>query len=621
MQDEPSARLDELWPGLSLVRAGYLTAGLVRRGDRALVVDPGAAGVPEAAGARVVWALATHYHRDTCSGLARCHDAGARIAVPASERDLVERVEARWTHPTVQFHRYEFRTGTTMLCRSVRVDLALDDGVALDWAEGSTITAVGTPGHTDGGLSYVLDAGGVRVAFVGDLVCGDGQFWELWSLQGPLPDDPVGSLDYHAWCGRARQSIRSLERLLAGYTPDVLIPAHGGPIERPREALARLHDRTERLLANYFSTSALRWYFPEWTARQAPTGAADPIPGALVDAPAWLRVGPKTTRAIVAPSGHAIVCDCWSQDVAETIAGWLVDGSVAKVDAIWISHYHDDHVGGIPELARLTGCEVWAHEAVAGIVQNPSAYAMPCLDPTPVKLDRVLREGERVDWEGFRLTAHDFPGQTLYHSALLVERDGARLLVGGDAFTPTGIDDYCAQNRNLVAPGRGYMKCLDLLDRLDPVPLVNMHVERPFTLPKLFRDRIASALRERRDILAALVPWPDPNFGLDPQWVACFPYQQRVAPGAVAWVHVRITNHAAAPIGITAALEVPESWWATGRAGRRVAAARSGSVWLACTVPADCPAGRYPLAVRISLDGRDLGQWTESLVEVAAPNR
>jgi glyoxylase-like metal-dependent hydrolase (beta-lactamase superfamily II) len=57
----------------------------------------------------------------------------------------------------------------------VDVDRPLRDGDVLSW-EHCTVTAVATPGHTDGSLSYVVDGGPIRFALVGDLVHAGGRF-------------------------------------------------------------------------------------------------------------------------------------------------------------------------------------------------------------------------------------------------------------------------------------------------------------------------------------------------------------------------------------------------------------------------------------------------------------
>ena len=49
----------------------------------------------------------------------------------------------------------------------------------------------------------------------------------------------------------------------------------------------------------------------------------------------------------------------------------------------------------------------------------------------------------------------------MYHGGLVARRDdGQTYLFVGDSFTPSGMDDYCMQNRDILRPGEGYEYCL-----------------------------------------------------------------------------------------------------------------------------------------------------------------
>jgi hypothetical protein len=111
-------------------------------------------------------------------------------------------------------------------------------------------------------------------------------------------------------------------------------------------------------------------------------------------------------------------------------------------------------------------------------------------------------------WHEFELSFFDFPGQTLYHGGLLVERDGGeKLFFAGDSFTPSGIDDYCLQNRDFAREGTGFLYCLELLDRLEkdaPLWVINQHVEPMFRFSAEQSARMRSELRKRMAILQEL---------------------------------------------------------------------------------------------------------------------
>ena len=80
--------LEKISESLYLVRDAC-NVYLVKRGDRALLIDSGDAHVLElmhAQGIRSLdWVLHTHAHRDQCQGTPRLVEAGVRVAVPEKE--------------------------------------------------------------------------------------------------------------------------------------------------------------------------------------------------------------------------------------------------------------------------------------------------------------------------------------------------------------------------------------------------------------------------------------------------------------------------------------------------------------------------------------------------------
>jgi len=148
-------------------------------------------------------------------------------------------------------------------------------------------------------------------------------------------------------------------------------------------------------------------------------------------------------------------------------------------------------------------------------------------------------------WHEFQFTFFDFPGQTLYHDGLLVEHEGPGLFFTGDSFTPSGIDDYCLQNRDFMREGEGYLYCLNLLQRLPRnIWLVNQHVDPVFRFSPEQFTRMRAELLKRTALLKGLAPWPDPNFAIDESWAAVDPYGSEARQGENLVLRVRILNHA-----------------------------------------------------------------------------
>jgi hypothetical protein len=150
---------------------------------------------------------------------------------------------------------------------------------------------------------------------------------------------------------------------------------------------------------------------------------------------------------------------------------------------------------------------------------TPGHIDLPCLTTESITDCTVVPDRHTRRWREFQLTFYDYPGQTLYHSALLVEHDnGERLFFLGDSFTPSGIDDYCLLNRNLMHEGEGYLRCLDILATLpDNCMLVNEHVSPVFQFDAPQLALMRKTLAERKALLAELFPWDDANYGIDEQ--------------------------------------------------------------------------------------------------------
>jgi metallo-beta-lactamase class B len=79
---------------------------------------------------------------------------------------------------------------------------------------------------------------------------------------------------------------------------------------------------------------------------------------------------------------------------------------LADVKYLLNSHAHFDHAGGLAELKRLSGAAVIASAGDAGTLRAGSA------DMPAVPVDRIVRDGDRVEVGGTTLAARVTPGHT-----------------------------------------------------------------------------------------------------------------------------------------------------------------------------------------------------------------
>lgn len=88
---------------------------------------------------------------------------------------------------------------------------------------------------------------------------------------------------------------------------------------------------------------------------------------------------------------------------------------LADIKILLNSHAHYDHAGGLAELKELAGAKLMATEADAELLARGGKDDFQWGDKysyKPVKADRVLRDGDRVELGEVRLTARLTPGHT-----------------------------------------------------------------------------------------------------------------------------------------------------------------------------------------------------------------
>ena len=583
-----------------------------RAGDSVLIY-----GDPSGKSAAASHVLLTHARRDLTWAAAASIRNGAVPVYPEKERELFENPAAFWSRfKTARFHDYA-QTGTKVPASPVGKGRTVKGGDVLTLGS-LRVEVLDTPGYTAGAVSYLFEQGGRRYAATGDLIYGDGQLYDLYTLQDAVPE--AKARGYHGYAARAADLIASL-RLIAARRPDVLIPARGPLITNPQQAIDKLIQRLQTVLRSHFSTDALRWYWGDDNLRiRAGKMLDNRMPDWMPMAeqsklPEWV-VPIANSRLILSAGGAAFLVDAGYSQILAKLESLRSEGRFSKLEGLWITHYHDDHTDHAAEVAQSFSAPVHYTVRMREILEHPAAFRMPCLTTNPIRNQSPEPDGRTLRWHEFELTFFDFPGQTLYHGGLRVRKDsGETLFFVGDSFTPSGMDDYSLQNRNFLREGAGYLYCLNLLEReARSAWLINQHVEPMFRYAPDEYKRMREEIARRTEALNDLFPWPDLNFGIDESWARIHPYGTEAKPGAPVPLEVRIFNHSPDRETYSISWNLPPGWKLLRSEKSVTLPPRTEGKITAAIQPAGT--GLSIVTVDLTFRNRQLREWTEAMIDV-----
>ena len=575
----------------------------IRRGDEAILIDGGSGAVADALGQigvrRAVHVLHTHHHRDQCQGSPRLHSAGAALWAPEYEAELMGDPEGLWQGRPL-LNSYSGRSDRFSPLVGLPLAGTLRDYTVWEWRD-VRLRVLPTPGHTMGACTLLWerpDAG--PVAFTGDLLYGPGKVWSMSTFQ----------YDYNG-CGGALLTVRSL-RALAAVSPSLLLPSHGEPMPDPPAAIGP----TETALREYITSRN-----PDGLAKLA-DALARPLE---VVSPHLVRDTHSVSSnwAVLSGDGHAVWIDYgYASGVYITQAGGDPGGKrpvlhgleqlaaefgVREIDAVLVTHHHDDHVAAINALRRARDIEVWAPADCADVLEHPEAYKTQCVWYEPIRVDRVLRDGESVRWRGHTFTFHSQPGHTRYAACIAFEADGRRCLAIGDQFP----HNYVYANQFALGD---YPGTVDLWRRLAPDLVLPGH--GPAQDGPEWIERFAAHAQGVDAFHRRLLPLEEVDFGAGGQAAEVYPYHATVEAGSPVDVRVRVRNPFARDGELVVRLALPEGWTATPEEARTSAGPRAEVDVAFRVTSAGVPVRRARYAVDLSAAGRPFGQVEEGFITV-----
>ncbi|MHB8955246.1 MAG: MBL fold metallo-hydrolase [Pirellulaceae bacterium] len=602
---------------------------VLREGNVALLIDLGDGSVlehlAEIGVKEVEWVLFTHHHREQCQGAPRLKGRGIRIGAPEAERAFFEAPS--------DFRKMDVRLGDAFTIHGASYVRPPIEPVSLDrtfradetftW-RGREIRCLETSGNSPGSMTYLLQQDNRRLAFSGDVML-EGAQMHTWF-------DTEWDYGFAAGIHALQKSVASL----AGQKIAWMLPSHGSPISEPTPQLHTFEEKLRRLERLY-----VRGYpVHDSVAIQDKVSQPTVIPDVVQVSPHlfkfkrpnfWPNFG-----LILADSGHALVVDCGLLETPfldQALAGLREHFGLRAIDAIVITHMHGDHFLQAPHVRDTWGAGIWALDRMVDKMEHPEwfdyaapiqAYGMKNADGsamTGVRVDRALRSGDTIAWEGYQFTVDWMPGQTEFALCLHGQIDGRHVAFTGDNIfgdpedpQQTGHEAVVAHNSGILE--EGYLYGAQYLTQLQPDLLVGGH-SYVMDRPAQFIERYRNWAVEMRTAFQALSPDNDYRYWFDPFWVRAQPYRITLRPGEWADVSLHVRNFRSAEQSHRIEVHPPADLSSEPSVLEGVIAATSRQEFtIRLQAAATAAPGIHIVAFDVTLDDRRYGEWFDLIVNV-----
>ena len=585
----------------------------MRLGQQMLVVNAGTGAWIDAMSElplRPTLLVLTHFFRDHSAGAVRA--AGEGIEVWASHWE-----DEQLSDPLGLFSRretyiiYDNQWDLFAPVEPVPVRRRLQDWEQLEVGD-ARITVIPTPGVSLGAISLLVEREGERGVFCGELIHAPGKVLRLAPLQYNYNDLPG-----------ARNLLYAIDQVRR-LRPDWLAGSTGPQvITEPQPALALLSDRLVGALE-------ARGIEPDSLAAAWSDGIEEITPHLYQS-----RHGEASTYFLVSDSGVVLSIDYGYRDGLGSGASYpyprnrraLLHGleplrerfGIERIDAVLVTHFHDDHVNGIPTLQRLFGTRCMASETFAHILSDPAAYAFPCTWPEPIDVTPLANRTVHR-WQEYEFELYPVSGHTRYSTIVALNVDGERVVATGDQYF----------FRDFERPGQGpamhnhvyrngavlssFRESQAVVEELQPTIILPGHGSA-YRVPEAFYGWIDGYREEYERIHRDLMPLDDDegHFEVDSRAGWLEPYRVRRNDATEFTITAHVRNPYPASARITLRLILPEGWRA-GEAVVELGPREEGSARFTVRPSAHAVCRRRPIALEMTADGHPFGQIAEALV-------
>lgn len=601
---------------------------LLRDGDAAVVINLGDGSVldhlAEIRVKRVEWVLLSDHHRELSQGIAHLDLQQTQVAAPKEEQELFEtpNLFRKWNPRLSDKFSVHGASFVRPPSAPLKVDRWLIPDEVFEW-RGRKIQCVSTPGHSPGGMSFVLKAGDATSVFSGGLMH-DGAKMTNWF-------DTEWDYGFAKGIDALAESVDKLIAL----NSQTAFSTQGPPIMNATEQF-----KSYRAKLAAFRPDYVRGYPVGDLSKRGPHPETKPtkVHYVVQVTPHLYMFGPemagKNFAMIIADSGHGLLLDCglFPKLVLERIIGDMKQYlGLKQIDACWISHSHGDHFTLFPAL-QDHGVKFWTMDTIADKCENPRFYDYPAMIGAynagfeAAKIDRILHAGDVIDWEGYQLHIDWMPGQTEFGNALWLELDGKRIVFTGDNLfgdpsDPAQNGHECVVARNSAITEEGYLVAAKYLQNLKPDILMGAHsvlMTEPTAFIDRYREWAQRIIQHYQDLL------PDENYEylFDPYWVSAYPYRVDLTNEGEQTVKITVRNFRDRPQHHRVQLILPPGMEAEPSVLEGTVEPKSRQTFpVKLTVKDRAAAGQGVLIapLDITLDGRQYGQLFDFLILAQPP--
>lgn len=564
--------------------------------------------------ARPIAVLLTHFFRDHSAGAVAAAHAGIAVWAPFEERELL-------ADPVGHFARretyimYDNAWDLFAPIEPIPVDRWLHDLQTVDLG-GTSVTVIPTPGQSNGAVSYLVDAPFGRAVFAGETIHSPGRVLRLAPLQYNY-NDLTGAVNL----------LYSLDQLRRADPDWIASSTNEEVIDAPLLAIDLLEHNLRAALA-------ARGIDDDQLACATGDGLTEITPHLFQS-----DFGGASTYFVVSESGAVL-----SIDYGYRIGvGWggnypfprnrraILHGldalqrrlDIRGIEAVIVTHFHDDHVAGIPVLQRLYGTTCYASETFARILANPSEYAYPCTWPHPIAVVELKNEVPHR-WREYEFSLYPMSGHTRFSSLIRIDIDGERVVATGDQYffrdisrPGTGPLSHNHVYRNGAVIG-SFRDSHELLASLNPTIILPGHGDA-YRVPSGLLKSTAEYRDEYERLHRVLMPIGDDDihFDVDSRAGRLVPYRTAVPEARPIVYRAHVRNPYPDSAELTLRIAGPKGWQSEPACVRADGRAEV-EVRLVLVPPSGAVCRRQPVALELSCGDRAFGQVAEALVTIGS---